>query len=116
MKMQESGKAADSARALPITLQGQAPQPVGRVVLLPAFEPSFKLMRLYFYVIDISPKLAKETSAQLHQYNMKLRQGYQCIQYPYPYYLPDSPFPARPAVLFPGSLSAKNIFHARATA
>jgi cytochrome P450 len=29
-----------------ITLQGQAPQPVGRVVLLPAFEPSFKLMRL----------------------------------------------------------------------
>src|SRR6516225_7591550 len=29
-----------------ITLQGQAPQPVGQVVLLPAFEPSFKLMRL----------------------------------------------------------------------
>jgi cytochrome P450 len=29
-----------------ITLQGQAPQPVGRVVLLPAFEPSFTLMRL----------------------------------------------------------------------
>ncbi|HXW28031.1 MAG TPA: cytochrome P450 [Xanthobacteraceae bacterium] len=29
-----------------IALQGQAPQPVGRVALLPAFEPSFKLLRL----------------------------------------------------------------------
>jgi cytochrome P450 len=29
-----------------IALQGEVPQPVGRVVLLPAFEPSFKLMHL----------------------------------------------------------------------